>query len=88
MRIEFNQGVPEGCTQWLREHVGLGNIEQSGNRTQEWTTDSPDYAWFYKRESLVTSPLTPDRIKYVPTITIKDDRLATWFLLRWGQHVS
>lgn len=83
MRIEFPQGVPEGCTQWLRENVGLGNIEQDGNRTQQWMTDIPEYAWFYKRESLVLSPLNPEAISYVPTITIKDPKMAMWFKLMW-----
>lgn len=83
MRIEFPQGVPEGCTQWLRENVGLGNIEQDDNRTQQWMTDIPEYAWFYKRESLVLSPLNPEAISYVPTITIKDPKMAMWFKLMW-----
>jgi hypothetical protein len=84
MRIEFPQGVPEGCTQWLRENVGLGNIEQDGKRTQQWMTDIPEYAWFYQRETLVLSPLNPDTISYVPTITIKDPKMAMWFKLMWA----
>jgi hypothetical protein len=84
MRVEFNQGIPEGCTQWLRENVGLGNLEQDATgRTQQWMNDIPEYAWFYKRETLVLSPLNPDAISYVPTITIKDPVMAMWFKLRW-----
>ena len=37
MRVEFPQGVPKGCTQWLRENVGLGNLEEDANGwTQQW----------------------------------------------------
>ena len=25
MRIEFRQGVPEGCKEWLTENVGIKN---------------------------------------------------------------
>lgn len=49
VRVEFPQGVPEGCTQWLRENVGIGNVEVDGMRTQQWMNDVPEYAWFYER---------------------------------------
>jgi hypothetical protein len=78
MRVEFNQGVPEGCTEWLNEHVGKGNITN--------IEDSADYAWFYQRveqEIPSTDPSMDSNIKYVPTITVKDPKLATWFALRW-----
>jgi len=81
MRVEFNQGVPEGCTEWLNKHVGKGNMTG--------LVDNYDYAWFYKRERVYPEPhetfdgfdLAP---KYVPTITVKDPKLATWFALRWS----
>ena len=82
MRIEFRQGVPEGCTEWLNENVGRGNM------TVDYLNDSPDYAWFYRRERVYPKPheafdprMHP---KYVPTITIKDEKKAMWFALRWG----
>jgi hypothetical protein len=80
MRVEFNQGVPEGCTEWLNTHVGRGNITN--------IKDSGDYAWFYRCERIYPQPheafdprMHP---KYVPTITVKDPKLATWFALRWS----
>jgi hypothetical protein len=84
MKVLFPKGVPEGCTQWLRENVGIGNVEVDGNRTQQWITDIPEYAWFYKREAMGISPLNPDAISYVPTITVKDPKKAAWFVMRWA----
>ena len=83
MRVEFHQGVPEGCTEWLNEHVGRGNM------TVDYLNDSPDYAWFYRRERVYPKPheaFDPRENfpKYVPTITVKDPELATWFALRWS----
>jgi hypothetical protein len=81
MRIEFHQGVPEGCTEWLNTHVGKGNITGF--------VDDDDYAWFYKRERQYPQPhdafdprdMAP---RYVPTITVKDEKLAMWFVLKWA----
>jgi hypothetical protein len=84
MRFEFDKGIPEGCTQWLRENVGIGNIEHSGNRTQQWMTNIPDYAWFYERVKKVGNPIgLSSEIYYVPTITVNDPKKATLFALRW-----
>ena len=54
-----------------------------------YINDSPDYAWFYKRERVYPQPheaFDPRDLgpKYVPTITVKDPKLATWFALRWS----
>jgi hypothetical protein len=85
MRIEFPQGVPDGCTQWLRENVGIGNIEKEGARTQQWMTNIPEYAWFYERVKKVGNPIgLSTEIYYVPTITVKDPKMAAWFVLRWA----
>jgi hypothetical protein len=76
MRLEFNQGVPEGCVEWLNENVGRGNI--SGNAV------STDQAWFYERV-FIPKPNSPQNEgRHVPTITVKDPKLATWFALRWS----
>ena len=75
MRVEFHQGVPEGCIEWLYENVGKGNMTD--------INDSPDYAWFYERvwiENL--GPDSGDGTS-VPTITVKDEKKAMWFALRW-----
>jgi hypothetical protein len=81
MRVEFRQGVPEGCTKWLNENVGRGNLTDINN--------GPDYDWFYERVPLYPQPhdaFNPRdmRPRYVPTITVKDPKLATWFALRWA----
>jgi len=75
MRVEFNQGVPEGCVEWLNENVGKGNITN--------IEDSGDYDWFYSRITLPV-PLGSSHPRYVPTITVKDPKLATLFALRWS----
>jgi hypothetical protein len=78
MRVEFRQGVPEGCVDWLYENVGRGNITGMAN--------SADYAWFYER---IAKPINPqafgdDPFEYVPAITVKDPKLSTLFVLRWS----
>lgn len=88
MKFEFNQGVPDGCARWLRENVGPGNIEEdiNGKRTRQSMIDMPEYAWFYERvevEIKSTSDDEDSNIKYVPTITVKDPKLAMLFVLRW-----
>ena len=81
MRVEFPQGVPEGCTEWLNTHVGKGNMTG--------LVDNYDYAWFYRQERVYPQPheaFDPRDWgpKYVPTITVKDPKLATLFVLRWS----
>lgn len=81
MRVEFRQGVPEGCVEWLYENVGRGNMTS--------IIDSDDYDWFYRRERLYPQPheaFDPrdNAPKYVPTITVKDPKLATLFALKWA----
>ena len=86
MRVEFPKGVPEGCTQWLRENVGLGNLEEDATgRTQQWMNDIPEYAWFYERVKIPVHPYAfgDEPFKYVPTITVKDPKLAAFFMLKW-----
>ena len=79
MRVEFNQGVPSECIEWLYENVGRGNMNV--------TEDGADYAWLYERveqEIPSTDPSMDSNIKYVPTITVKDPKLAMLFILRWS----
>ena len=75
MRVEFNQGVPSECIEWLYENVGRGNMNV--------TEDGADYAWFYERVSIPV-PIGDAEPYHVPTITVKDPKLATWFALRWS----
>jgi len=81
MRVEFPQGLPEGCTEWLTTHVGKGNTTVNISRT-----DSPDYDWFYERVLILPDYKArhPDDLLYVPSITVKDPKLAAWFILRWS----
>lgn len=86
MRIEFPQGVPEGCTHWLRENVGPGNIKEGTNgRKWQATEDQPEYAWFYERieQADINLNLCPE-VYYVPTITVKNEAMAVLFALRWA----
>ena len=86
MRVEFRQGVPEGCTEWLNKNVGKGNrpnIEDSNDYAWFYRPnieDSDDYAWFYSREMLSGDV----GVYYVPSITVKDPKLAMLFVLRWS----
>ena len=93
MRVEFRQGVPEGCTEWLWDNVGPGNVGNSftvqvnGIRDfiSDFLVDTSEYAWFYERVPILPDYKArhPDDILYVPTITIKDAKMATLFALRW-----
>ena len=82
MKLEFPRGVPESCYQWLRENVGKGNITS--------IYDSAEYDWFHRRERVypqgheVFHPGALETPKYVPTITVKDPKLAMLFVLKWS----
>jgi hypothetical protein len=81
VRVEFRQGVPRGCIEWLWNNVGPGNVEPRGDPGIDWGD-----AWFYERvevEIKSTSDDEDSNIKYVPTITVKDPKLAMLFVLRW-----
>lgn len=86
MRVEFNQGVPPGCVEWLWDNVGEGNLQGEpgmGRRRDQKETDT----WLYERVELEiksTNTNEDSNIKYVPTITIKDPKLAMLFVLRWA----
>lgn len=76
MRVEFRQGVPEGCTEWLNTHVGRGNMTD--------IKDGHDYAWFYERISIPVPMHEFGEYRCIPTITVKDEQLAVLFILRWS----
>ena len=91
MIVEFRQGVPKGCIDWLWANIGQGNIYPSKWPSSEINTGKlmapcDNDHWKYER---VAVPKTPhafgdDPFEYVPTITIKDEKLATLFALRWS----
>lgn len=81
MRFEFNQGVPNDCITWLWLNVGVGNItynqEEPGIRREKEKQIGD--AWYYERVRTTDT----DTIYFVPTITVKDEKMATMFALRW-----
>ena len=82
MRVEFNQGVPRGCIEWLWNNVGPGNVDPRGG----WGVSVRGDAWRYERVEVEIKSTNDDEdsnTKYVPTITVKDPKLAVWFVLRW-----
>lgn len=76
MRLEFRQGVPPGCIDWLWQNVGPGNREPEMIRNYSKESD----AWFYERVLVVRDSLE----WYIPTITIKDSKKFILFALRWS----
>ena len=91
MRLEFNQGVPDECVEWLWRNVGPGNLtplnaSSSIHGHAYDYVDNIEYDWFYER---ITKPINPhafgdDPFEYVPTITVKDEKMAVLFTLRWS----
>lgn len=84
MRIEFNQGVPTGCIEWLWKNIGQGNIYPGGLRHAFASCEADQ--WKYER---ITKLIKSDDPKYfsseshVPTITVYDEKKAVLFALRW-----
>jgi hypothetical protein len=83
MRVEFNQGVPQGCIEWLWKNVGPGNIEPRGDCGKAFAACWGD-AWLYERVFIPTPNSAQNEGRNVPTITVKDPKLATLFVLRWS----
>ena len=71
---------------WLWNNVGEGNLVHSPIEPNIRAIPKETDVWFYER---VKKPVTPyafgdEPFEYVPTITIKDPKMATLFALRWG----
>jgi hypothetical protein len=79
MRVEFHQGVPSGCIKWLWDNVGPGNIEPRGDQFGPSWGD----AWKFERVA-ISVPIGDPEPHFVPTITVKDPKLALLFVLRWS----
>lgn len=89
MRVEFNQGVSQECIDWLWENVGQGNVQPKVTGPLRTFPTAEHDAWFYERVIVYPQPEDPfvpsEKFpKYVPTVTVKDPKLATWFVLRWS----
>jgi hypothetical protein len=83
MRVEFNQGVSDECVDWLWKNVGKGNIKLSTVESSIRHEQKDDDDWFYERVEVRNERHPLAESSYVPTITVKDDKLATLFILRW-----
>jgi hypothetical protein len=79
MKVEFPEGISEQCIEWLLENVGSGNVYRSpldGRICIKAMSESD--AWFFERvfaNGIAT---------IAATITVKDEKMATWFILRWS----
>jgi hypothetical protein len=84
MNVEFNQGVPQECINWLWENVGQGNVQP--NMTGPLRTYPPcdNDAWFYERVFVPNPGTFCGEGKSVPTITVKDEKLGMLFKLSWS----
>jgi hypothetical protein len=68
--------------EWLNEYVGRG-----GDRSDHEIIGQPESDWFYElieQEIPSTYPSMDSYVRYVLTITVKDPKLATLFILRWA----
>jgi len=78
MTLEFNQGIPAGCVEWLWDNVGSGNLVPE----KHIHTSFSEYAWFYEQIPGGWHHQSGEW-KYIHTITVKDPKLGTLFALRW-----
>ena len=84
MTIDFPQGVPDGCVEWLEQHVGPGRNFEYGHRA--WYHDCrfrPYDEQIHDGQQAMTV-----QGDYIPSITIRDgnSREALWFALRWSSE--
>lgn len=83
MRVEFNQGVSQECIDWLWANVGPGNLRGQA-AARPWRPREENDAWFYERVFIPNPGTFRGEGRNVPTITVKDPKLATLFVLRWA----
>lgn len=84
MRVEFNQGVSQECIDWLWTNVGQGNVQPKMSGPLRTFSPCDNDVWVYERV-FIPKPNSPQNEgRNVPTITVKDPKLATWFVLRWS----
>ena len=88
MRVEFppNRDIPCGFYEWLMENVGPGNVYRSVSGRYLFN-DSPDTedtdAWFFASDYSVSQP-AGEKKNIVHSVTFKDAKMATFFILRWA----
>lgn len=86
MKFEFNQGVPDGCINWLWKNVGKGNVKRSTIESSIRHKRLDSDVWYYERmqyEVPSTNPKSDSGTRYVPTIFIENEKHAIMFSLRW-----
>lgn len=89
MKVEFNQGVPDECIKWLWDNVGEGNVIHSPIEPNIRRKRLIDDDWYYERVKVYPKPqdpFDPQDIngRYVPTITVYDEKKAVLFVLKWS----
>ena len=86
MTLEFPQGIPAGCAEWL--DVNVGSVSNLNHVSIPDSQDEIDYDkcdWLFEQKMLPS----PEGLEgasggWVPTITVNDPKLATLFVLMWG----
>ena len=87
MKVEFNQGVSQECIDWLWANVGQGNVQPKMTGPLRIFSPCDNDAWIFERVFIENpGPLRGIRGegRSVPTITVKDPKMATWFVLKWS----
>jgi hypothetical protein len=82
MIIQFHQGIPRECIEWLQKNVGKGNIVLTTNLKIPRHTREDTDEWFYSRREM-TDAQNPHKTLYVPTIEVFDEKKAVFTSLRW-----
>lgn len=85
MMFDFSDGVSKEVIRWLQKNVGAGNLRNSQVEPNLIREDKPEFDWFYERVERARRFPNGEFIglEYMPTITIKDEKKALWFKLRW-----
>lgn len=87
MRVEFRQGVPQECIDWLWQNVGQGNVQPKMTGPLRTFAPCDIDAWKYERITILNEPDDPKYFSsesHVPTITVYDEKKAVMFALRWS----
>ena len=79
MRVDFPQGIPEGCMAWLDKHVGSGNTSRYGLDNYDWSYERR----YQPNKSQVHAGYAAEG-SYIPSITVKDEKKSIFFILRWA----
>lgn len=84
MKFEFNQGVSNECIDWLWENVGQGNVQPKTMPLSRTFPPVEHDDWVYERVFIPNPGTFRGEGRNVPTITVKNSKLAMLFALRWS----